>query len=159
MVLAAYPAPAWEITLHMRGPKSVDLTANSAGITHTFAATAVTTTTWSEGRYWFSLRATSGDDVREVERGTITVLPDLAAAPEGFDGRTENETALASINAVLSKRATMDQERYTINNRELWRTPIKDLLALRAFYATKVRQERKVPGSGFGRLVAVRFSK
>lgn len=157
---ANHPAPAWTITLHLRGPSQIDLTGAPDGAGFTFAATAATTAGWAPGEYWWTLRATNGADVVEIERGTMAVLPDLAAVSSPHDGRTANEKALAAIDAVLAKRATIDQQRYTINNRELWRTPIADLIKLRAFYAAAVGREKgKASGSRkWGRAVPVRFS-
>ena len=111
------------------------------------------------GTYWFSLRATRGDDVVEVESGQLVVTPDMATASEGFDGRTPAQIALEAIEAVLAKRATMDQERYRINNRELYRTPIAELIRLRNLYREEVRREQR-KGCGlnpFGGVVRVRF--
>ncbi|MDT9105817.1 hypothetical protein RSW49_23025, partial [Escherichia coli] len=122
---------------------------------------AATTAGWAPGVYWYSLRATKGGAAREVAKGQLTVLPDLANVPEGYDGRTQNQIALDAINAVIAKRATMDQQRYIIDKRELWRTPMQDLLKLRAFYAVQVRREcaRANGKSGFGRAIHVRFSQ
>lgn len=156
----AYPAPEWALVAYIRGPKSVDLTATPAGTAHQFSAPAGTTSEWAAGDYWYSLRATRGAEVVEIERGTLRVLPDLAAAGDGYDGRSAAQIALDAINAVLEKRATLDQERYRINNRELYRTPIADLIKLRSFYAQQVRRENacRAGRSTFGRQVLVRFS-
>jgi hypothetical protein len=77
-----------------------------------------------------------------------------------YDGRSDNQKALDAIEAVLARRATLDQQRYTINNRELWRTPIIELIKLRSFYAAAVaREKRKNSGNRtFGRRINVRFS-
>lgn len=158
VTLADYPAPRWSATLHLRGPKAIDLTAAGDGATHTFSASATTTGAWADGQYWYSLRVTDGADVREIEHGELRVLPDLVAAGDGYDGRSKWQIGLDAIDAVLEKRASQDQQRYVINNRELWRTPIADLLKLRAYYATKVRQECKGGRRGFGRQIPVRFS-
>lgn len=160
MSFAAYPAPTWSLALHLRGPGNIDLTAAASGGGHVFRADAATTKDWRPGRYWFTLRATNGDDVQEACNGQLDVLPDLTAVDGAFDGRSENERALAAIEAVLSRRATQDQERYTINNRELWRTPIADLIRLQSFYKIRVRRERaaKAGSSALGRAVHVRFS-
>lgn len=155
-VFDAYPAPTWTLTAHLRGPGQIDLTATAAGV---FSATAATTAAWAPGTYWYAVRATNGTDVLEVATGQLEVKPDLAAAGPGFDGRTQNERALDAISAVLEKRASQDQQRYTINNRELWRTPIADLLKLQAFYKAAVRRERaaKSGSAAFGRQIHVRF--
>lgn len=160
MTLSAYPAPAWTVTLHLRGPSDINLTATGDSASHQFSAAPAVTGSWVPGAYWWAIRATDGTDVVEIERGTLSVLPDLVSVTGAYDGRSENEKALDAIEAVLAKRATLDQERYRINNRELYRTPITDLLKLRTFYAAQVRREKAKAGgrSGWGRAIHVRFS-
>lgn len=160
VLLSDYPATDWALTVHLRGPGQIDLEGTPDGTAHLFAADAATTAAWAPGAYWFSMRATKGADVIEVAKGQMDVLPDLASVTGAYDGRTENERALDAINAVLAKRATQDQQKYTINNRELWRTPITDLLKLQAFYKAAVRREKNAAKgiSGFGRQIHVRFS-
>lgn len=159
-VLPDYSAPDWVVTAILRGPAAIGLTATGNATEHKFAVPAATTAGWAPGDYWVSLRATKGADVEEVSQLQLKITPDLAAQAPGYDGRTQNEIALDAISAVLAKRATIDQQRYIINNRELWRTPIADLLKLRSFYTTQVRRERnaKKGASGFGRPIHVRFS-
>jgi hypothetical protein len=156
-VFDAYPAPDWTLTAHLRGPGLIDLQADASGV---FTAPAAATATWTPGTYWWSMRATNGADVLEVASGQLVIRPDLAAAGAGFDGRTQNERALDAISAVLEQRASRDQQRYTINNRELWRTPIADLLKLQAHYRVAVRRERKAKAgnTSFGRTIQVKFS-
>jgi hypothetical protein len=160
LTIDAYPAPTWGFTAIIRGPKSITLIAANSGTGHKFTASAATTAAWPTGKYWCSVRATDGTSVVEVSNTEITILPDLVSAGDGYDGRTPSEIAFDSIKAVLEKRATQDQQRYSINNRELWRTPIADLLKLRAFYATQVRREKaaKSGQTTFGRQIHVRFS-
>lgn len=153
----AYPAPAWALSLLLRGPSVIDLVADDTGA---FSATAAETADWLPGAYWWEVRASDGTDVERIERGDLVVAADLAAAGANFDGRTDNEKALEAITAVIAKRATIDQERYRINNRELYRTPIKDLIALRGFYARLVASDKRKLGcgrSGWGRPVRVNF--
>lgn len=159
LTLTAYPAPEWAISVHLRGLQPIDLQAVPEGSQHRIHADAETTKTWVPGSYWYSMRATRGAEVVEVESGSVTVKPDVMSAGEGFDGRSQAEIALDAINAVLAKRATLDQERYRINNRELYRTSIPDLLRLRSFYIEEVRRERaRACGRNpFGAVVRVRL--
>lgn len=161
VALPDYPAPDWEISAVMRGAGSIDLTAVLDGEKYKFTASAAVTAEWTPGRYWVSIRATKDADVFEVATLQIEITPDLTQSAEGYDGRTQNEIALEAINAVMAKRATLDQQRYTINNRELWRTPVAELLKLRSFYTTAVRRERRSASgrSAFGRAIHVRFSQ
>lgn len=154
--LDKYPAPDWALVALIRGPQSIDLTATANGTLHTFAAAATTTAAWQPGEYWYTLRASNAGDIVEVHSGTITIKPDFASIADGYDGRTPNRVALDSIEAVLAKRATQDQQRYSINNRELWRTAIPDLIKLRTYYRALVRNEegRKT----FGTPLKIRFN-
>lgn len=159
--LPDYPATDWTGKLLLRGPQSIDLDATADGTTHVFTADAATTATWKPGDYWYSLRVSQGAAIKEADKGTLTILPDLANMPEGYDGRTQNQIALDALDAVIARRATQDQQRYTINGRELWRTPMADLLKLRAYYATQVSREKaKAKGcSRWGRPVIVKFQQ
>lgn len=144
----------------MRGPLSIDLIGISDGAEqHTVEASASVTADWPAGVYWWALRATDGGDIVQVDEGQITIAGDIAAAEVGFDARTHAERTLQAIEAVIENRATTDQQKYTINNRELWRTPIAELLLLRSRYRDEVRRQKQARGgqSLLGRQVKVRF--
>lgn len=156
--LTAYPAPDWQLSAVLRGPATIDLQAEPVGPAHRFYANAAESAEWEPGAYWYSIRATDGTDVVEVEAGQIYIKPDLAAAEAGHDGRNHVQRVLESIEAVLEKRATIDQERYKINNRELWRTPISELLVLRDRYRSELRRMKAAAKGGlFDQAVRVRF--
>lgn len=153
------PAPTWALSAALRGPTVIDLTAAASGIAHRFLVAAAVTADWAAGEYWYSIRAASAGTVIEVEAGQIIVNPDLAAAIANHDGRDHARRVLDAIEAVIEKRATLDQDRYMINNRELWRTPIADLLALRDRYRAELRRIKAVKAGGlFDTAVRVRFS-
>lgn len=156
--LTAYPAPDWALSAVLRGPSSIDLQAQASESGHRFTILAAETAEWVPGAYWYSIRAARSGDVVEVEAGEITIKPDLAGAGAGFDGRDHVRRVLDAIEAVLEKRATIDQERYTINNRELWRTPIPQLLELRDRYRSELRRMNAARKGGlFDQAVRVRF--
>ena len=156
--LTAYPAPDWQLSAVLRGPATIDLQAEPVGTAHRFYVTATEAAEWEAGAYWYSIRAANGDDVVEVEAGQVYIKPDLAAAAAGHDGRDHVQRVLESIEAVLEKRATLDQERYKINNRELWRTPVSELLVLRDRYRSELRRMKAVAKGGlFDQAVRVRF--
>lgn len=152
-----YPATLWTAQLLLRGPSVIDVTATADGNNYLFHADATQTASWTTGDYWYSIRVTSGSAVHEIESGQLSILPDMANVAAGYDGRSPNEIALAAIDAVLAKRATLDQERYRINNRELYRTPIADLIKLRDYYRNLVNRERgaNCGKNPFGRKVRV----
>lgn len=141
MPAGAY-ADGWTLTLHLRGAQAIDVPGVLDADLVRFAAAGAVTAEWTPGGYAYAIRAGKGADVVEIEAGRLTVAADIAAAGDGFDGRSEAEVALDAINAVLAKRASLDQERYRINNRELWRTPIGDLIKLRGLYRREVATEQ-----------------
>lgn len=156
--LTAHPAPDWQLAAVLRGPGSIDLAAEPDGSNHRFHVAAADTAEWTPGAYWYSIRATRGAEVVEVEAGEIAIKPDLAAMGDGHDGRVHVQRVLDAIEAVLEKRATIDQERYRINNRELYRTPISELLALRDRYRAELRRMKAgVKGGLFDQAVRIRF--
>lgn len=156
--LTAYTAPEWQLSAVLRGPGAIDLTAEANGTAHRFLVSAAVTAEWTPGTYWYSIRATREGDVVEVEEGQIAVKPNLAAVEGTHDGRNHVQRVLESIEAVLEKRASIDQERYKINNRELWRTPIADLLVLRDRYRSELRRMNAIRKGGlFNQAVRVRF--
>ncbi len=138
----AYPAPLWGLTIVLRGPSVIDLASTAEGSQHRISANAAVTGTWVPGSYSYSVRATDGVNVFEIESGQLNVEADLVNAVAGHDARSHAERTLEAIEAVLEKRASLDQERYKINNRELYRTPIPDLLKLRDRYRAEVRQQK-----------------
>lgn len=158
MRLTKYPAPTWALSVLLRGPQSIDISATAEDDKHRIVETATATSSWAAGQYQFSVRVTDGTNVLEVESGLVVVEADLASMPDGTDTTTYAQRSLAAIEAVLGKRATQDQQRYTINNRELWRTPIADLIRLRDYFRAEVRREQAAKrGNLFGRQVKVRF--
>lgn len=135
------PSSAWTVHALLRGPSAVDLEAVAGRL----RASAAETATWQPGVYAYTLRAILGDDVREIEAGTVEILPDQASIGANYDARSQARRSLDNINAVLEKRASQDQQRYTIDNRELWRTPIADLWKMRDRFAAMVAREENQP--------------
>lgn len=148
---------AWTLSVALRGPAVVNISGTVDGDLHVMTSSAATTATWAPGRYSYSMRVAKAGEVHELETGTVEILPDLATQVAGFDGRTHAEKTLEAVEAVIENRATIDQERYRINNRELYRTPIAELMKLRDLYRSEVQREKMAERGGkvFGRAVRV----
>lgn len=154
MVNANYPASdGWLVKFYLRGSTQSDFTSTDEGDNHRLLISASTTATWQAGNYAYTLRVEKSGEVVELESGNIQVMPDIAAMEAGYDARTQAEKALEAIEAVLAGRASKDQERYRINDRELYRTPIPDLIKLRGFYAAQVNRERHGRNPVVGRVL------
>lgn len=158
--LDLYSPPIWSLKLIARGPVPLDLSAVPLGTGFQFEALGTETASWTAGVYGYELRVEDGADVVCVEAGNFEVIADLSQAAADHDPRSPSQIALDNIDAVIAKRATKDQERYKINDRELQRTPIADLLTLREFYRKQVAQEQRGAKRGrlLGRTVKLRFS-
>lgn len=158
--LRDYPATEWSLRLILRGPAAVQVVGSVEpdGL-HSLNLTAAETGAWPAGIYAYSLRVTDGVDVHEVESSTVEVIADLDTIVAGVDQRSHARRVLDNIEAVIEKRSTQDQDKYRINNRELWRTPLADLLTLKNQYAALVRREEaKANGKPlFGPAVRVRL--
>lgn len=106
--------------------KSLDIVAHGEHSVHRFQIPVDDTAQWIPSHYGYRLHAERGTQTVDIERGQLRVEPDFSSLPEGYDGRSNKQRALNAINAVLEKRATQDQSRDHINNRELWRTSIPE---------------------------------
>lgn len=135
-----YPASDWSLTVYLRGASSIDLEATVDGERHVIHEAGAVTGEYEAGLYAYAVRVTDGEDVIEIEAGMIEISADLAAVPEGHDPRGHAQRALAAIEAVLEKRATKDQESYSIAGRSLSRTPIADLIQMREYYRKEVQR-------------------
>jgi hypothetical protein len=158
IALDDYPASeGWALSAALRGASVINLTATVEDGQHKLTASATTTGGWLPGRYSYNVRVSKASEVFEVEAGTIEILPNLNAQVAGYDGRTHAERTLEAIKAVIEQRASLDQEQYRINNRELRRTPIAELIQLRDLYQSEVNSEklRARGGNQFGRAVRV----
>jgi hypothetical protein len=151
LCLDDYPASdGWSLTVALRGPQAINLTSTADGDQHDLTASAATTATWTAGLYSYSIRATKAGEVHQIEQGTIEIEPDVAAIATGVDQRSHARRTLDAIEALLENRATIDQERYRINNRELYRMPIAELLKFRDQYRAEVQREEIAARGGNG---------
>ncbi len=141
-----FSGAAWSLVLMLRGPASIDLTADRVEARHVWDVPAVETAGWAPGVYAYQVRATNDDgDAVIVESGMRTIAVDFAAMPAGTEVRSPNRIALDAIEAVIAKRATVDQRSYRIRSgdseRELERMSIDELLKLRGHYRQLVNEE------------------
>lgn len=142
------PADGWTLKLYFRGATALDITATTQdAYTFLVTLTVAQSGTLTSGQYFFQAYVSKGSGASEethmVDSGAIRVLPNLSAAAAGFDGRSPARKTLDAIEAVLAKRATTDQQSYTIGQRTLTRIPLDQLLVFREKYARIVAQENR----------------
>lgn len=159
--LTAYPATTWTIHAYLRGTHAINMQSIPQGNMHVFNISALTTKEYKAGHYGYSLRAIHSEsgEVDELESGAVEIKADLATINTHQDLRSHARKVLDAIEATIEGRATMDQERYRLNNRELYRTPLETLKKLRDQYRAEVnREQAKAFGKSlFGKTVRVRL--
>jgi len=116
---------------------SLGITADGADFA--IAVTATVTAGYAAGVYTQVARVSKSADVLTVGSGTLQVLANLLTAA---DTRSHARKVLEAIEAVIERRATMDQENYTIGTRSLARTPIGELIKLRDLYRQEAYAEK-----------------
>jgi hypothetical protein len=108
------------------------------------------------GEYALQLWATFEDGtIRIVSSEPLTLRSPLTVG----DIRSNARKALDAIEAMLAGQANEGVRRYRINNRELERYTVDELLRLRSHFAAEVQKEnRRNKGmTGLGPRIAVRF--
>lgn len=152
----------WSLAYYFRGAQTLNVTSTANGPGWTTTITAAQSANLSAGTLYWQAVATKLTSRITLGTGTLKVTPNLVAVSGVFDGRSEAEQALDAINAEISARLTGGTtEEYTIGNRSLKKTPMKDLVALQSRYKTIVTRERQAQaianGLGNPRALYVRF--
>lgn len=105
----------------------------------------VDTSTWPAGQYAIQVWATYEDDTKSI---VSTDRLELSAALSVGDPRSQSRIALDNIKMMLAGQAKEGVRRYRINNRELERYSVAELLALKSHFAAEVmREERRARGN------------
>jgi hypothetical protein len=126
-----------------------------------FAATATVTAAYVAGDYLWQVVATKTPTRYTIAEGRVTIKDNIAGRSALYDNRSHAKKVLDAIEAVIEGRASQDQMGYSIGGRTLSRTPLADLLKLRATYKTEYESELAAAGIsaglGSGRKVLTRF--
>lgn len=154
----------WTLHYAIRGAVSLDLVATQAGASfQTSMSPAQSATLTPAGTFYWTAFVTNADGDRiTTGRGAIVVLPDLTAAPAGYDGRNQDEKDLAAVRAAISARlaggAVSD---YAIAGRSLKNEPMAALVAMESRILAKISRARQAEqiaqGLGNPRQIFVRF--
>jgi hypothetical protein len=160
----SYPSPTWALKYRAKSAAGgFEFTAAADAGEFLVTVAASTTQTYVAGDYSWAAWVESGAEKYTVGSGVFRVLADLRGglAADALDVRTHAAKVLASIEAVIEGRASKDQEEYTIAGRSLKRTPIADLMMLRARYRNEVESEaagrRLLAGQSPGFVLQVRL--
>ena len=124
----------------------ITITATASGTDYLIEVASTVTTGYPSGQYYWQKYITRTSDSARISiaSGILKVLPNRDT--DTTDPRTHARKVLSAIEAVIEGRSTRDQEEYRIAGRMLRRTPLKELLDMRNYYAAKVRAEESIAG-------------
>lgn len=147
-------AGGFSIIYYLRGPSGgIDIGGADDGDGYIFTITSSQTGALAVGNYSYQAFAIKNAEKFFVAEGNLQIKAGLSTIPQNqsFDSRTQAEKDLEAVRAMLSGKASKDVQRYTINNRQLDKIPIPDLLALETRFVERVRSERRAAGLKKGR--------
>ena len=160
-----YPVALYSLKYSARlenaGSTEIEITASESGTDYIVEVGQAVTVTYAAGIYhWQAYIIRTIDSERiTIDSGTFEVKTNRDAATT--DPRGHVKKVLDAIEATIEGRASKDQEKYAIAGRELWRTPIPDLIMLRdkyrAEYVRETRAERIRNGLGHSGIIKTRF--
>lgn len=140
-----YPPASYALSYKARlegsGTTVISITAITSGSDYLVSLSSATTAAYSAGTYrWQAYITRISDSARiTIDEGTFTVEANRSTATT--DPRSHAKKTLDAIEAVIENRASQDQMSYSIQGRQLSRTPIADLLLLRDRYKAEVKRE------------------
>ena len=127
------------MTIRFAGPSSHTATLTRTG--NVWKA-AVQTEGWPAGLYWFDVQAQDAEGNKwTLSRDRLELKPSLSNLPE--DSRTDAERMVEMIEAMMAGNASAGVRSYKINNRELERYGIDELLKLLTFWRNRLAKERR----------------
>ena len=160
-----YPSSAYTLKYSFRldgaGSTEIEITASANGTAFKIEVGQNTTKNYTAGDYhWQAYLIRNSDNERvTIDTGYIDIRPNRDAATT--DPRSHYKIVLDAVEAVLEKRATKDQEAYSINGRSLTRTSIEELMKLRDTYRGKyvaeINRHRAKKGLGHHGRLLTRF--
>jgi hypothetical protein len=144
---------ASQVVFRFGGAESKSITASKIGDVFSISES---TASWMSGSYAWQAWATSNDGVVSVQgRGNISLESPLAVG----DIRTSARKMVEMIEAMMAGNASEGVRRYKINNRELERYSVDELLKLLSFWKSRqLKEDRLQAGrSSLGNRISVRF--
>lgn len=166
--LADFPADEWTLTYYLRANLAggeITISASADGDGYEVDVAPAVTAEYTPGFYYWSAYVAQSGDRKLVAQGRLEILPNPIDVTSPVDGRSHARRTLASIEAVIERRATTDQQRYVMQavGRSVDKIPILELLKFRDYYAGLVsaeeEKERIARGEASGRNIVIRFNR
>jgi|CXWL01.1.fsa_nt_gi hypothetical protein len=162
--LSDYPANAgWTLVYTLiNASAKITITASASGADFSVSVPAATTAGYTAGDYQWMARVTKATEIYTVGHGTVTILPNLAAATT-FDFRSHAKTMLDAIEAAFEGKASSTQLEMEINGRRIRSFSPEEMIRWRSYYKQAVASEAQAESfarTGINpRRIGVRFSR
>jgi len=128
---------------------------------HLINVSASNTKDWKTGQYRWQAYVSKGSERYSVASGEMEIQPDFASRTDGYDARSHVKQVLDALEAVILKKASKDQLRYSIAGMTLEKMSPGDLIRWHNHYTRLYRQEleaeRIAQGLSPARKIQVRF--
>ncbi len=146
-----YPSTDFTLTVAIRGPASLDLTATGVGNGYSLGITAEESAQLPAGEYFYHAIADDGAGDRvTVSEGRFRVLENLAAIEAPYDGRSLVEKMLASVNKAIIDLTESNCTSYRIKEREFTKQNLPDLIVWRDKLRVELYREQQAARAGQG---------
>lgn len=145
--LSDYPASAgWVLTyIFLSGNNKYVVTASADGDNHAASLTAADSADWPADDYTWHSFVTKDAERYYIGVGRTTVKPNFAIHPSGLDNRSHVKKVLDALEAMILRRATKDQQAYTVTiggeSRTISRLSPAELLKWRDTYRVEYQRE------------------
>jgi hypothetical protein len=151
--LSVTDGSAASVEFKFGGPQTRTIAATKSGTEFSLTAD---TATWTAGLYVWQAWATNADATKSI---IATGNVDLADALAVGDVRSVARQNVEAIESMLSKNAGEGVRRYRINNRELERYSVSELMQLLSYWRERMKREERVAAgrSSLGPRISVRF--
>lgn len=147
---------AWTLKYAIRGAKALDVTASVSGTGWSTTFTAAQTSGLPAGSYFWSayvVDIATGLRRITIGKGSLEITPDMVSATAIFDGRSQAQTDLQSVQAAMRAMiAGGAVQAYTIAGRQIQKMQMSELIILESRLKAEVVREQKADkiASGLG---------
>jgi hypothetical protein len=154
----------WNLYYQLRGPSSLSIQAFPESDGWRTEVPASASANLEAGPYLWVAQLHRADERLTIGKGSLTILPDLAAVNAALDARTFAQKALADCEAALAsfKSSNGKVKSYTIGSRTTEFHSLTELMSLRSFWQRRVNKERansaKTNGRPSSRALLVSFA-
>jgi hypothetical protein len=137
--------PDWALNCYFNnGSSDLTVSATVRNGLWKFTISAVDSADLKVGYYYYMIRATKDDEAITLASGRVEILPNIAEATKGFDGRSQARKDLEAVQAAMRSIVSGGAVKsYTIGGRSLTKMDMTDLIMLESRLKSEVVREER----------------